>query len=1434
MSFDKFTHLYELSKTLRFELKPHPKTKKHLDLELDSQFSNDKYRKENREIIKYYSDLLHRDFIEDSLKDCRFDFQKYYEISKSKDSKEGQKNENNKSDGGLNNFERFEDKKDLRKKIAEKFTEYGNAKSKETGQYWVKVDKNKNKNKNTVSGILFGKELIGTRTKDGLVFKEFKNELGEDVEIPKLFFNKNGSSKKRKLKEVFNNFRGFTTNLADFFENRKNFYKAEGKTGQVATRIVDDNMPRFFDNLRVFEEIMDKYKNLTQNFSIGWPEYLREKKLENESWSEEFKKNNYNWEELLFKPNMYNQYFLQEGIDKYNYLIKKLNKDINEFGQTITNKKERKKIKIFQKLYKQIHGKVKKCSDFIEIDKENIFERIKEFIKHSDSKIRTSDQIINAFLNQKINIDNQRIELNLDQVYFSKRAVETISSKWFRSWNFLGEKILEKINKKLSDFIDLNLLKNAFEAENNEEFKNLLKPKFLENIKESEEKYGIKLEEFQQGKKWQNFLHVFKFEFDKAKKEYEETKKKYEEMPKQKYERNNKNQIEIIRNLAESSLAIYRMTNYFSNRKGAKIVEGKKYFPNRKDTKFYELVDKYLDGDRETNEEKCNIFNYYNALRNFISKKPFITDKIELYFEKSNLLGGWSEEYKEKGGNGAQFSGFIFKKDDKYFLGITDDCQLFNEFKYGAQINDLSSGAYKKMAYKQLKYMVVSGTIYNSKYRTNYNSKYRTKYSDDKTNLSDKEMIFKIKECLKTQEGIFPNIKLLTSKSYEKLSDLITDFNSLNPYSLSFNKEVSKKYVEKLKFQIGKKEKHLYLFQIYNKDFELDEEIGKKLKEVVDENQQGEAKRELRWGEKFKPGKTKGKENLHTFFFKLLFDPKNFNNSDGVVFKLSGGAKVFYRPRTKKEDWEKLEKTKSKYRSPRYKEDKYFLHLPIVQNFSNKGEKQVNDKLNEEIISKTDLNKFRIIGIDRGEKNLIYYSIIDTKRNIKELKSLNYIQRKNCKGEIIKEENIYCDKNGNIIEKKIEKDGKNYLNILEKKEIERLKARQSWQVIEQIKNTKNGYISQVVNILCEKIWQSIDEGLVPIIVLENLNQGFKRTRQKIERQVYQKLELQLAQKLNFLVDKKRGNYLKALQLTPKIKTFTNIKSQTGIVLYVNPDYTSAICPQCGFRRPDKINKYLKELSIEFKDGKYIIAYDYQTEKEKFKEEVFSDVKRILWDNDKKKMKTIENVTEEINKLFKNHGINKNGDINAQIKTQNFKFWQEFEKLFNLILRIRNSQKKNRKWNEETRQIEESGKDQDFLHCPKCHFHSDNDNGFQNKKWNGDANGAYHIALKGIIAINKIKGHYKDLEEWKNKWGIENLPKNKSDKSIKVKEFTLSIDKIKKNDNSKKEIFFYLLKKKSEKNNQIDEERKFRRYPNLFISNTEWDEDYEKFLAQKRL
>ncbi|MDR0651483.1 MAG: hypothetical protein LBG59_09105 [Candidatus Peribacteria bacterium] len=73
---------------------------------------------------------------------------------------------------------------------------------------------------------------------------------------------------------------------------------------------------------------------------------------------------------------------------------------------------------------------------------------------------------------------------------------------------------------------------------------------------------------------------------------------------------------------------------------------------------------------------------------------------------------------------------------------------------------------------------------------------------------------------------------------------------------------------------------NLYLFQIYSKDFSENK--------IVNKN---------------------GKSNLQTMYRKALFEPENFAN--GPIFKLNGGAEIFFRPKTKE-----LEKKQKKLVTP--------------------------------------------------------------------------------------------------------------------------------------------------------------------------------------------------------------------------------------------------------------------------------------------------------------------------------------------------------------------------------------------------------------------------------------------------------------------------------------------------------------------------------------
>ena len=239
-----------------------------------------------------------------------------------------------------------------------------------------------------------------------------------------------------------------------------------------------------------------------------------------------------------------------------------------------------------------------------------------------------------------------------------------------------------------------------------------------------------------------------------------------------------------------------------------------------------------------------------------------------------------------------------------------------------------------------------------------------------------------------------------------------------------------------------------------------------------------------------------------------------------------------------------------------------------------------------------------MLSIDRGERNLLYYTLLNPKGEILEQGSFNWvsqdIERKNRKYD-------YWDK-------------------LDKLEGERDEARKNWKKIQNIKELKEGYLSQVIPKLAKL---AIENNA--IIVLEDLNFGFKTGRFKIEKQVYQKFEKMLIDKLNYLVFKDSGKntpggLLKAYQLTSMFKSFKDLGKQSGILFYVNANYTSKIDPKTGFVNllyPKYINEnQAKEFLKKFKYIKYNKSegmFEFKFKYSNFKDSQNKLIKKIKYE-----------------------------------------------------------------------------------------------------------------------------------------------------------------------------------------------------------------------------
>ena len=537
--------------------------------------------------------------------------------------------------------------------------------------------------------------------------------------------------------------------------------------------------------------------------------------------------------------------------------------------------------------------------------------------------------------------------------------------------------------------------------------------------------------------------------------------------------------------------------------------------------------------------------------------------------------------------------------------------------------------------------------------------------------------------------------KFTETKDYADISKFFREVSDQG-YSIKFRK-ISEKYLKELV-----KDGKLYLFQIYNKDFSE---------------------------------YSKGTANLHTLYFKMLFDERNLEN---VVYKLSGGAEMFYRKASiEKEDMvvhQKNQPIENKNpdnvkkesvfdyditKDKRYTKYQFQLHLPIVLNYKAKVKVKDKDKccINDDVraaLKHTESNY--VIGIDRGERNFVYACVVDAN------------------GKIVKQENF------NVIE--ADNGYKtNYHKLLDKREKEMDSARKSWKTIGSIKELKEGYISQVVHKICQLVIK-----YDAVIVMEDLNLGFMNSRKK----VYQKFERMLTQKLNYLVDKKlepteMGGLLNAYQLTGVRKDeqdgiifyipawlTSKIDPTTGFVNLLNPKYSSVSASKEFFNKFDEIKYNKDEDYFEFS-----FNYDnFPKCNSDFKKEwtvcTFGDRIKTFRDpenNNQFNSKSIS-LTQEFKNLFDNSGIDYTSNLKEQILSKDDKsFYKALIGLLSLTLQMRNS-------------VSGNG-DIDYLISPVKNssgefYDSRNYDSTSSLPCDADSNGAYNIARKGLWAVNQIK------------------------------------------------------------------------------------------------
>ena len=1121
--------------------------------------------------------------------------------------------------------------------------------------------------------------------------------------------------------KTLNAFDKFTVYFSGYYVNRENMYSGKNKVS-VPYRIVVDNFPKFVGNIQKY----NKFKEIDLKNSDPVLKKLKE---------------NLGIDDLdkYFDVNNYNLFITQSGIEQYNYLFegKKtesenkqgFNELLNLEWQKQAGLKSESDAKLGKKgdykmepLYKQILSIQNKSYIPKQFnDMNELIETLCNFVQSIDDN-KIPDKAYELVCNLDEDVQNRQnkslneFHFDLSKIHIDSSNINNFSEYVFNSWESLGgrlqnyyatkygdpkmTKTRDRVNKDLKKGITLDVALEAVCLEDSFSLHN----------------YTSKLSDFCKKIK-ENKIHCKTL-----------TSLDFSKMSDDEYEDN----VVHIREMLDPYVGLLHLINVFE------IDDS-----YEKDGSFYADLSEITGKLRD-------VISIYNKSRNYCTKKRYDASKIKVNLKFPTLADGWDCN-KEKDNKA-----IILRKEGTYYLGVMTK-GLLKSNKAPSE-ND---SVFEKMEYKLLPSPVkmlpkIFVKSKSAKELYGLTDELLEGYESGKhKNGATFDIVFchslidYYKKCIKTYESwsVF-DFHFSDTNEYKDMSDFYNEINNQN-YKVSFVKIKSEEVYKQVKDGL------LFLFKIYNKDFKKKDSDNIRCPCGVDSYA--------------------NTENLHTLYWKALFSDENLSKP---TIKLNGQAELFFRkasissPSIHKSGsvlvnrktvdgltipgnvykelvgyynhsdvklstiaQEYVSKVKVKNASHdiikdrRFTVDKMTFHVPITFNYSLDSKNgDINKKVVNSIIRDSDL---KIIGIDRGERNLIYISMIDCSGRILYQRSLNIINDSDFD---------YSNDDASI-------GCYDYQKALDVREKGNKDSRRNWMKIEGIRQFKEGYLSKVVHYISKLVIENN-----AILVMEDLNYGFKRGRFGIEKQVYQKFENMLISKLNYLVLKSRsdceaGGALNGYQLTNLQTDVSTSVKQTGIIFYVPAAFTSKIDPSTGFANlfnfgsvPDTIDgrrRFLmkfKAISFDTKEGRYAFSFDYRdfnTKTEDFRNNwtVYSADFRYVYSRKNRCYET-KNPTS----MIKNALLSSNIDDNCildHICNLDGKALNDIFYAFKLSVEMRVE-------NESEDYIMSPVKDEEGLFfCSNTKNHK--------TPVDSDANGAYHIALKGNLTLNLLKETYDEFK-----------------------------------------------------------------------------------------
>ena len=615
-------------------------------------------------------------------------------------------------------------------------------------------------------------------------------------------------------KALVRQFADFTTYFSGFHENRKNMYSAEEKSTAIAYRLVHQNLPKFMDNMKAFAKIAET--SVAEHFSKiyeGWEEYLNVGSIEE-----------------VFRLDYFSETLTQPHIEVYNYIIGKkvledgteikgINEYVNLYNQQ--QKDKSKRLPFLVPLYKQILSDREKLSwlaEEFDSDKK-MLEAINESYTHLHELLmgEENESLRSLLLHLK--------DYDLSQINITNNlSLTDISQHLFGRYDVYSNAIKEQLRiitprkKKETDEDFEERISKIFKTQKS------FSISFLNNLPHPEIEDGKpqSVEEY--------FISIGTINTETTQKE---------------------NLFAQIENAYENVRVILQMKdtgNALSQNKPA-VTKIKALLDAFKDLQHF--IKPLLGSGEELEKDELfygsfqmiwdeldTVTPLYNKVRNWLTRKPYSTEKIKLNFDNSQLLAGWDVN-KEP-----DCTSILLRKDGLYYLGVMDK-KSNRVFAVDVPLSD--GDCYEKMVYKQL------GQISQQLPRIAFSKAWQQKLSipeevirikkteSFKKNSSDlQKLISYYKSFISQHEewNSYFDINFTDRCDYKNLSEFYSEVDS-QFYSLSFSK-VSSSYINQLVDE-GK----LYLFRIWNKDFSE---------------------------------YSKGTPNMHTLYWKMLFDERNLKD----------------------------------------------------------------------------------------------------------------------------------------------------------------------------------------------------------------------------------------------------------------------------------------------------------------------------------------------------------------------------------------------------------------------------------------------------------------------------------------------------------------------------------------------------------------------------